>query len=353
MTMTEQDMSCDLDTQAALWCVQLAEGALSRSDQAAFAHWIDDPVNAAAFDEAARTWHVMGDVAGAPELVHLRRDALKSYCRSQGRRWMPAMPGWRIPAIAAAVLLIAGFLSLMFSLRDPATSIRTGIGERRIAMLADGSRLTLDADTEVKVRLRDDRRALQLIHGRARFDVARDPLRPFAVSVGGRIVVATGTSFSVETVGRQFRVVLYQGHVAILDDATGTGSPVAPTSAPAPGLRMAIERSLTPGKEMTGSLGADAAVAIRPVDLPQTSAWEAGQLSFDDEPLYLAVARMNRYTADPLVVEGSGLAALRVSGVFAAGDTSAFVEGLSALHPIRAERLAGRIVLHSTKSSPK
>lgn len=346
--MTDQDLACDLDTQAALWCLQLAKGALSPPDQAMFARWMEDPIHAAAFDDAARTWHMVGDVAAAPELVHLRRDALKSYCRSHARRWMPPMPVRRFPAMAAAMLLIVALLTLTLSLRNPATSITTGIGERRIAMLEDGSRLSLDADTEVTVRLRNDRRVLQLVHGRARFDVAHDPSRPFAVSVGDKIVVATGTSFSVERVGTQFHVVLYEGHVAILNNRAGSGL----SFTPAPGRQMTVERTLSPGREMTGSLGATAeALHVQTVDLQQASVWEAGQLSFDDESIGVAVARMNRYAADPLVLEGPGLSQIRVSGVFAAGDIKAFVEGLTALHPIRVDRQPGRIVLRSASSS--
>ncbi|WP_163071616.1 FecR domain-containing protein, partial [Acinetobacter baumannii] len=63
-----------------------------------------------------------------------------------------------------------------------------------------------------------ERRALRLLAGRARFEVAKDPRRPFAVTAGDRMVVATGTAFSIELFRAEMRVVLYQGSVSVLED---------------------------------------------------------------------------------------------------------------------------------------
>src|SRR3546814_14684556 len=50
----------------------------------------------------------------------------------------------------------------------------------------------------------------------------KDPLRPFSVAAAGKIVVATGTEFSVELLGRETRVILYEGHVAVLNGSAAT-----------------------------------------------------------------------------------------------------------------------------------
>src|SRR3546814_19485198 len=89
----------------------------------------------------------------------------------------------------------------------------THIGERQLAVLDDGSRVSLDAVTKVKVRMKDEARQVELLEGRAKFDVAKDPLRPFTVAAGDKLVVAVGTSFSVELIDGQVRVILYEGQV--------------------------------------------------------------------------------------------------------------------------------------------
>src|SRR3546814_3322622 len=93
-------------------------------------------------------------------------------------------------------------------------------------MLDDDSRLSLDANTRVRVKYSRAGRQLWLEEGRARFEVAKDPLRPFSVAAAGKIVVETGTEFSVELLGRETRVILYEGHVAVLNGSASTRATV-------------------------------------------------------------------------------------------------------------------------------
>jgi transmembrane sensor len=61
---------------------------------------------------------------------------------------------------------------------------------------------------------------------------------------------------------------------------------------------------------------------------------------------------MNNYVATPIVAEGSARE-LRVSGVFKAGDTSAFVEAMESLFPIVVLRRQESIALQmAEKDAP-
>lgn len=340
MSTALDEMPSDRDEQAAFWCLSLAEGELGEADRAAFDGWVADPENAKAFEDAARVWNTADAAAEMPELIHMRSAALESFRHANQRRWTKRIqPRWYWISALAASLVIAVFTASM--LFTPTKVYRTGIGERQIAMLADGSKLSLDADTEVDVKLGRDRRELILVRGRAKFDVAKDPLRPFTVTAGEKMVVATGTSFSVELINRQVHVLLYEGHVAVLDgkEHKPVGQrAVARTSATA-------DQALTPGKELVTAADVAAAATINDADLPRSLSWEAGQLSFDDEPLASAVARMNRYSREKLVVGDAVAANARVNGVFTAGDTDAFLEGLTALNVVRLDRRGDEITI--------
>jgi transmembrane sensor len=329
------------DEQAAGWCITFAEGELSPTEQAEFDRWIDEPANARALDEAIAVWNATGELGDTPELIGLRAGALESVRRANGRRWTRhAAPGWRWAGGVAA--MIALLLISTFLLYAPTTDYRTGIGERRVAMLDDGSKLSLDADSEVRVRLLKARRELTLVRGRAKFDVAKDPLRPFAVTVGDRTVVATGTSFSVEVRRQQMRVVLYEGHVAVLDKAGGPAVLRQGRGAP---REASADTLLTPGRELIASLAPVRDAVVIAADPVRTLAWEAGELSFDDEPIASAVAQVNRYAPERIVIADPALADVRVSGLFTAGDTQAFLDGVSALAPLRAQKQGREIVL--------
>jgi transmembrane sensor len=148
------------------------------------------------------------------------------------------------------------------------------------------------------------------------------------------LVVASGTQFSVELVQSQVRVVLYAGHVSVLSQG-------ADQAAPAP-LKLAAQstpadEALAPGRELIANVAAPVAAVAR-VDPGRSQSWEGGQLVFDNEPLSLAVARVNRYTKEPLSVGDAKAGAVAVNGVFTGGDVQAFIEGVTAVAPVRMAR---------------
>lgn len=342
MSAARGNLPPDRDEQAALWCLSLAEGELPADEREAFDAWIIHPDNARAFEEAARVWNGSDGAAELPELIHMRSAALESFRRANQQRWTKRVPTrWYWASGIAAMFLIAIISAAM--LYAPTQVFETGVGERRIAMLDDGSKLSLDAATEVEVRFSHGRRDLVLAHGRAKFDVAKDPLRPFSVTAGDKMVVATGTSFSVEVLNRQVRVLLYEGHVAVLDKAAN--KPVV--QRPPRETKAGAETELAPGRELVAPLETMAPATVMPADPVRSLSWESGQLSFDDEPLQTAVIRMNRYSQEKLEVGDARAANVRVNGVFTAGDNAAFVEGVTALSGLRATRQPGKVTLRS------
>lgn len=317
---------------AALWYLQLAESSdLNAEDSAAFDTWLADPANADAFQEQAALWRLTEAAANEPEAIRMRGAALDSYSKANAERWAPERRRrvglWAGFGVAAMVMLaIVGVLWF----RNAAVTYHTGRGEREVVMLDDGSRLSLDADSAVRVRLTAGRRELTMLRGRAKFDVAKDPLRPFAVTAGDRTVVATGTSFSVELLREKIAVALYKGRVSVIDTSSG-------------GHRWS--EAMEEGTKLTIPNGSTAPSAPEPIGTARGSAWEAGRLEFDSEPLSDALMRVNRYAKTPIVVGNAGAAQVRVTGVFDAEDTDAFLEGVTALNHLTIVRGPDRIVL--------
>jgi len=327
---------------AAAWCVRLAEGELTDAEHAELEAWFAaDPEHRALLDDAVSAWRAVDDQAMSPGMVALRGEALEDLRRAQRSRWS-RKPGRRavIGAALAACFVAAlagGGVAWRASLPDV---YRTTEGERRIVELPDGSRASLDAATVLRVRYDGGRRRLWLDEGRAKFSVAKDPLRPFSVAADGKLVVATGTTFSVEKLPGQMRVVLYEGHVAVLDGEGARGRPpptVKVDGAPA-------ERLLTPDHELVASTTSDTTV-VSPTDPSRAASWENGQLVFQDEPMDLAVERVNRYAREKLRIADPAVGRLKISGVFTSGDTRAFVDGVTAVLPVRAEPSPGETVL--------
>ena len=314
---------------AAHWCVMLCEGRITGAARVEFTQWLtSDPRHRDSFDQAVAAWEAVNTAEATPELLALRVEALESLRRAQRARAGRLLPAARTPWLLAASAVLAILLGVGVWWDLSPQKLSSGIGERRTVPLADGSLVTMDASSEVLVRYAAAHRTLQLVRGRAKFNVAKDPQRPFEVHAADREIVATGTEFSVEIVQRQVRVILYQGHVSVAGSAGRT-----PMSA---------------GQELTASISR-AQVHIEPVDTARSLSWESGQLEFVDEPLAVAVDRVNRYTHKPISIGDTAAANLHISGVFVAGDARAFIEGITAVSPLTVEERNGQEILWTSE----
>lgn len=333
--------------QASAWCLRLAKGSLSPDIRAEFDTWlVADPENARAFDDVARTWQSLEQSHLSPELVAMRRSALDTFRRGHAVQWnRETSRRHRVLAAVAAGLAVAA-IGMGLWMKLVPRSYETGIGERRVVALADGSRISLDAHSRVDVRYSSQRRELWLRQGRAKFQVARDSLRPFSVRAADKTVVATGTAFSVELLASRVHVILYEGSVDVLAEQDRALQPVRMMQEPSASGKEAS--GLAPGSELVTGI-ADAEVRVTTADPVRSLSWEAGQLAFNDEPLSSAVERMNRYVNVPLAIGDPVAGRVRISGVFAAGDTAAFVEGVTGVFPVRVTETGGRQSFVSTR----
>ena len=340
--LTAEDMPGEV---AALWCIRLSEGDMEAAEWEEFDAWLAQPGNADLLQKAASIWEATGEVGNWPNMLAMRAQALEDVARATRQRWwrmvaprwigqIPARAAW---AMAASVLLVVT-LGLTLLAIQPRT-YATQVGERQLAVLEDSSRVSLDAATKVQARMKETGRQIELLEGRAKFDVAKDSLRPFTVAVGDKLVVAVGTSFSVELIDGQVRVILYEGQVEVRDRSDTVSA----------GQATSRRYLLSAGSELIDTVGTAAPAKISQPDLTQTLIWEQGLLSFDREPLASAVERMNRYSPRPIRVVDPKLGSITIDGIYKAGDVGAFVEGVTALYPVRRKEGAGGAVLLEAK----
>lgn len=340
----DNDGFTDQEEQAAAWCLRIADRPLTSAEQADFDEWLAaDERHAQCFEQMVAVWQCTDAIAELPGFLSLRAKALTTMENARNRNERPAQRLTRRHAFGAltAFALTAG-TGAWYWAKSPAV-YATSVGERRIVRLADGSSVSLDAASRMLVSFTDERRAITLERGRAKFDVAKDPLRPFTVTAGSQSVVAVGTSFSVELLRDQLRVLLFEGQVAVVPSAAAaaairTGRPAAQAT-----------RQLSPGQELVADLSSGAA-EILPVEAERSLGWEGGRVDFVDMPLADAVERINRYAASPIVIGDAAAGRHLVNGVFDAGDTDSFVKGVTSLYPLAAHEGSGQITIKTVNS---
>lgn len=316
-------------TEAAAWRVRLAENDLA--DSPALAAWIaEDARNAAAWKQVQEEWALFAEHATSPEIIELRCRAL-AHAHEAGRgRWVRSKRFAIAHRLGIAAGIVAVAIGGLFAWTQQPDVYSTRAGERRIVTLADGSQVALDSRSEVKVRYSAHARELTLTSGQARFDVTHDVERPFSVTADGHKVIATGTSFNVDLFGPRLLVTLIEGHVVVSSAAT--------FNRPA-NIDSQLDRIiLDAGEQVVFSPQAPPSVAH--VNLGQATAWENGEVVFENDTLPVVVARINRYARHGLVIADTETSELRISGVFHTGDVDGFVSTIAAYLPVRVDKSA-------------
>lgn len=303
------------ERQAAAWFALLSDDHVDFEAMERFDRWRDKPANDAAYRRLEDTLRKARKLRDDPAMAQARRDA-RQRAVAVPLRTRPVTP-WLISGLALAS--VAGAFALSLTMGLPPT-YSTAVGQQRETVLADGTRVRLDTDTQLRVRFERDTRDVELLRGRAYFAVAHDASRPFVVRAGEASVQALGTQFDVRRDNAGVQVVLSEGRVRVSDsdapDKVWTLSP---------GQGLALDRG-----------GARATVA--PVNVAVRTSWRDGRLIFDDLPLSAAVTEINRYSPRKIALASNTSADIRVSGVFKTGDTEEFVTAITALYRLKSER---------------
>lgn len=316
-----------IDETAAGWAARRLSGGAS--DEAGFARWLaEDAAHEEAYARAEAVWRLMGEGAGADDMLALRREAL-ARARSGHRR--ATGPDRRAIAagIVAAIAAPVGGLWWLRHRAQQGTLFQTALGEQRKLILSDGSRVTMDALSVMRVRYTAAERSIDLVQGRAYFEVAHDTSRPLRVHAGPRTVTAVGTAFSIRREPRETTVVLAEGKVAVSNHESA--------------VTLAM---MQPGQTMLLIDGVRAS-GPKSVDLDRALAWRKGQVVFDNLALADAAAEMNRYSTLQVVVADPSLRKLRISGTFNTGESRAFVEAIQSYFPVRAQSTATTVELRA------
>lgn len=263
-------------------------------------------------------------------------------------------PGARTRRIAtlalAASVLVAVALGAYRWLEPTGHRYSTGVGGLASVPLPDGSSITLNTATVVRVDLTEKKREVDLTEGEAFFQVAKDPTRPFVVNVGGKRVIAVGTAFSVRREGDDVRVVVAEGTVR-MEDRRARSLAAPSQSLAASSSAGSADVVLLPAGSVAHA--GEAGILVQRKSVPEAQeelSWRTGILMFRDETLADAVAEFNRYNARQIVVSDPSIAALKIEGNFRATNVDAFVRLLREGFPVQASTEGDQIVLSAPGS---
>jgi len=299
--------------EAANWIARLHADDRTASDEALFKAWIDaDPAHSVAFEVMDRGWTALARISPPRESAH-----------AISRRQL-VMAG-----LGGGLVLTTSF----FALRPAAAqTYETAVGEQKHVPLKDGSKIFLNANTKLTVLLTEAERTVNLIYGRANFDIATDEKRPFVVSAGERQIISKGARFDVGRDGDDVQILVMHG--------TAFFQGMATVSTP--------QKTLNTGDRLLSN-----GTSIR-MDRPQIAplvAWQTRTAIFEETLLSEAVREMNLYSQTKLEILDDRTARLRVSGIYRVGNNVAFARSIAKFMPVQVSQQGDRVILRGAPSN--
>jgi transmembrane sensor len=335
-----------LAQRAAEWLETLKSG--DERDRAAFVEWlrqsklhVEQYLEMVAIDrELQRLDPAQGeDVAEllkriAPNIIELKRPG-------GGRMQVAAASGRRKflrigVAVAAGIALCSVTLLWRFDGGRSRGDFATAIGEQRTLTLSDGSVVTLNVASEIKVDFSSGARVIHLKSGEAVFKVAHDVARPFVVHTSTANVRAVGTQFNVDQRPDGTVVSVLEGRVQVTALAQNLqGSPI-----PKPTIE-----SLNAGEQ--ARVQPNGRIEMRAhADVNKAIAWRQRRLVFEETPLEDIVREFNSYGPPmQLKIEGIEPGSRRYGGIFDADDPNSLADLLSQEPDLSVERRDREIIV--------
>lgn len=239
--------------------------------------------------------------------------------------------GYLIAASVVGVLAIGGvFVHSQMGLYT------TGFGEQRTLTLADGSVVTLNTESRIRVDLSARSRSVALLQGEAFFRVAHDTHRPFLVSAADTVVHAVGTRFNIRMATEDTVVSVLDGVVKVTD-SEGARVPASEVT-----LREGEEARIA---RHPGAYGGKTTPPIKKLDTAavlHAASWTQGRLEFEDAPLKDVLAEFQRYRHFDVDIDDDTSRELEITGSFESHDPESVLAYIATIQGIVVEKTGPR-----------
>ena len=329
--------------EACAWIAQLdGDQPLSGEDLAALREWMNrSPAHRRELKRLAELW---GHLNLLTELAGARTEPSARAAKGHGslRAWRPATA--TLGVLCGLLLAVVGVVLIWNKDSNPPADLayRTTVGEQLQQRLPDGSMLTLNTDSSVRLAFSKADRAVWLLHGEAHFEVTHDRDRPFVVYAGNGLVRAVGTAFSVRVQDREVEVVVTEGTVELASASAAGSAGSAPRSSEARISKLAM---LEAGHAASFSDHVESLASVPADELARRVSWKQGMLVFSGDRLDAVVHEVSRYTTRPIEFADPAARELRVGGQFRVDDIDALFDALELSFGVKVRRDGERIVL--------
>lgn len=323
--MQERETSQDIERIAAEWVVRADRAPLTAGEAETLQNWLaGDRRRRGAFIRAKALW-MRSESARALGPHYDPENFQPALADEPPARAEPRRPLMKWSGALAASLVVV--VMLVATLQMPA-AYATAKGEMRTVPLGDGTTVTLNTDTQIKIYDADGRRRIRVLRGEVLIEGAGAVST--LVEVEGKHLEGAAATFVVRKLKDQPAQVLVQdGRVVLAEDRQPTIPLSANTGA-----------SLLEDKQQGWQLQ-----ALSFGQLGRELAWREGKLALQGETLAEAVALYARYSDTPIVIADPELAQMPVTGLFAVNNPLGFSRAVAEVFGAQVRQDDDRIVI--------
>ncbi|MCT7523708.1 FecR domain-containing protein [Aliarcobacter cryaerophilus] len=187
-------------------------------------------------------------------------------------------------------------------------------------VLPDGSKVILDAKTKLDIKYFSDKREINIIEGKALFDVTSNPNKPFIVNANMIKVEVLGTNFEVKNEIDKIVVDVINGKVKVEQNKNNEFQQLA---------------ILTKGKHISFDKQSKK-VILKDIDINNIASWKDGILFFQDYSLEKAINEFKKYQDINITIQ-KDIKNYTVSGSFSIHEIDKFIFALTKIYPIKVD----------------
>jgi transmembrane sensor len=235
----------------------------------------------------------------------------------------------------AAVLLAATITGLLFFNKKKVEKpdmqlIATAAGEKKAVQLSDGTKINLNAGTQLYVPADYGKKERKVkLQGEAFFEVAQDASHPFSIESDSTVTTVLGTSFNIRSYDG-FQIAVASGTVKISDAVSGK----------------TLAETLTANKQL---IRADNHTTISDINVGIAGAWRSNIFYFNNNTIYEIGEELERQYNIKVIVNGTATGHYNIS--FSREPLSKVLKVLAGLTGIEYQLKEDKVIIYTQKTS--
>lgn len=321
------------------WFVQMQDADIEHPKRSRFEEWLlSHPSHQQAYREVCALWEDLDSPTQLFSLASAMQQ--KEFIETTDRRnKIRSVITRTLSVMFFAVSGVLAYYSYDTWQTQPTMHMvaQADIGQIRSQVLEDGSKIVVNANSDIEITYYHKQRLVKVNRGEVSFDVAKNPDRPFVVESGPARITVLGTRFAVNRLQKKVRVSVDHGTVRVEPQSIDLQDPTSPNRN--------AEHVLTLRDNEVAEISIDGKAKRIQRPAADGFSFETGIINFDQAGLEEIAETLSRYRKPAISAKTIIGQDASITAVIQARNIEKFIKGLPGITPVQVETSATETVL--------